>query len=608
MRCLIISDLMLRMYALFRQKPTGIGLLSKIFRTFDYEIHFNDMTLPTTLTLQSTLENSVALYGDKPLSLMGKNHTLTYNDMGKSAAALGFYFSQHGIRPGDTIALLGENMPNWGVAYFGITTMGAAVVPILVDFSIREINTILAHSEARMAIVSEKVLQRLGSELHFEGRILRMNDFTDVSTQETVETYCQTHREALETYIPYRVQPGDLASILYTSGTTGRSKGVMLTNENLVWDACQCRTIQPICATDVYLSVLPLAHTYECTLGLILGLMQGATTHYIDKPPTANVLMPLLKEIRPTIMLTVPLIIEKMFKVGVKSKLTKTPLMRVLYSIRPIQILLHRTAGNKLYRIFGGRLVFFGIGGAAVAPDVERFLRDARFPYSCGYGLTETAPLIFGAAVPKTVYRSVGPVMEGVEARLINVNPKTGEGEVVVRGRNVMMGYYKEPAMTSEVLDPHGWFRTGDLGVIDRKGNLYLKGRSKNMILGASGENIYPEEIEAIINEMDGVVESVVYQHKGKLVAQVYLNKEDFSKKYHELLQTAHDYPTELKRRMELYLKDLKIKVNQSVGKHAQLSDIHLTEKPFEKTATMKIKRFTLSKEKEKTNDSPTHS
>jgi long-chain acyl-CoA synthetase len=373
----------------------------------------------------------------------------------------------------------------------------------------------------------------------------------------------------------------------------------MLSNENLVWDAYQCTTIYPVSNKDILLSVLPLAHTYECTLGLILVTMQGATTHYIDKAPTANVLMPLLKEIRPTMMLTVPLIIEKFFNVGVKPKLTKSPLMRFLYGIRPFQILLHQAAGKKMYKVFGGRVAFFGIGGAAVAPEVERFLRDAHFPYSCGYGLTETAPMIFGASVGKTVYRSVGPVMQGVEAKLININPLTSEGEVVVRGKNVMKGYYKEPEITAEVLDKDGWFRTGDLGVMDKKGNLSLKGRSKNMILGASGENIYPEEIEAIINGMDGVVESVVYQHKGKLVAQVYLNAEEFSKKYHELLKSAHDYQDELKKRMDIYIKELKEKVNQSVGKHAQLSEIQRTEEPFEKTATLKIKRFTLNKDKQ---------
>ena len=557
------------------------------------------MVIPAVNTLQSVLEQSVSLFGDKVLSTLGSECIVTYRSLGKLASQLRFFLSEKGVNPSDKVALISENMPHWGVSYFGITSMGAVVVPVLVDFSLVEINNILKHSEAKGLIVSQKIYQKIGADLIFDGFIIQINDFTSLPSGDSIDQFCTENEKAYKKYTPKRVQPKELACIIYTSGTTGRSKGVMLTNENLVWDAFKCTTIHPVSNHDVLISVLPLAHTYECTLGLILGTMQGATTHYIDKPPTANVLMPLLKEIRPTMMLTVPLIIEKFFGVGVKPKLTKSPLMRALYGIRPIQKLLHKAAGKKMYKIFGGKMKFFGIGGAAVAPEVERFLRDAHFPYSCGYGLTETAPMIFGASVGNTVYRSVGPVMQGVEAKLININPLTGEGEIVVRGKNVMKGYYKEPEMTAEVLDKDGWFRTGDLGVLDKKGNLSLKGRSKNMILGASGENIYPEEIEAIINGMDGVVESVVYQHKGKLVAQVYLNAEEFSKKYHEMLKSAHDYQGELKKRMDLYLKELKEKVNQSIGKHAQLAEMQRTEEPFEKTATLKIKRFTLNKEKQ---------
>jgi len=556
------------------------------------------MIKPSLNTLQSTLENSVSLFGDKVAYTMGVSCTITYKMLGEKVAQVRFFLASHGIQQYDKVALIGENMPHWGVSYFGIASMGAIIVPVLVDFSAKEIGTVLEHSEAKALILSEKVYNKIIDKIDFKGLILVMNDFHSITTGESVEEYCLQRKEEFNVYTPNRVKENDLSCIIYTSGTTGRSKGVMLTNDNIVWDAQMCTTIYPVSSSDVYLSVLPLAHTYECTLGLVLGTMQGATTHYIDKAPTANVLMPLLKTIQPTMMLTVPLIIEKMFKVGVKPKLTKTGLMRFLYGIRPIQIFLHRTAGKKMYHIFGGKLRFFGIGGAAVAPEVERFLRDAHFPYSCGYGLTETSPMIFGSPVEHSIYRSNGPAMEGIERKLINVNPKTGEGEMVVRGRNVMVGYYKDPEKTAEVLSPDGWFRTGDLAILDKKGNIYLKGRSKNMILGASGENIYPEEIEAIINEMDGVVESVVYEQKGKLVARVYLNPEEFSKRYQELKASAHNYQEELKNRMDLYLKELKEKVNQSVAKHSQLSDVNLQDEPFEKTATMKIKRFLLNKEK----------
>ncbi len=206
--------------------------------------------------------------------------------------------------------------------------------------------------------------------------------------------------------------------------------------------------------------------------------------------------------------------------------------------------------------------------------------------------------MLCGLPVDKTKYRSVGPPMVGIEYKLVDVNPHTGEGELVVKGPNVMKGYYKDPESTASVLSPDGWFRTGDLAVVDKKNNVTLKGRSKNMILGASGENIYPEEIEAVINEMDSVVESVVYQNKGRLVASVYLNAEEFAKKYHDLISSAHNYQEELKKRMDAYLKELKIKVNQMVSRHSQLNDVELRQEPFEKTATMKIKRFMINKDK----------
>lgn len=556
------------------------------------------MTKPIKNTLQAVLENSVALFGEKTLFTYPENYVVTYNDLGEKTGKLGYYLHSHGIKKNDKVALIGENMPQWGISYFSIASIGAVVVPVLVDFSAKEMQTVLEHSEAKALIASEKVFKKIAEIYDFKGIKILLNDFVNITNNESIDKFWNAKEADAKVFVPVRTEEKDLACIIYTSGTTGRSKGVMLTNDNLVWDAVMCTTIYPVSESDVYISVLPLAHTYECTLGLILGTMQGATTHYIDKPPTANVLMPLFKKYKPTMILTVPLIIEKIFKIGIKPKLTKSPLMKFLYGIRPFQFLLHRLAAKKFFAVFGGNMRFFGIGGAAVAPEVEKFLRDVKFPYSCGYGLTETSPMIHGSQVPKTLYRSVGPPMKGIESQLVDLNPETGEGEVVIRGRNVMLGYYKDPEATSKVLSSDGWFRTGDLGIMDKHGNLYLKGRSKNMILGASGENIYPEEIEAIINEMDAVVESVVYQHKGKLVAQVYLNAEEFSKKYQELMTSAHNYQDELKKRMDSYLKELKDKVNQSVGKYSQIADVHLREEPFEKTATLKIKRFLLHKDK----------
>lgn len=554
------------------------------------------MKHPNTYTLPEILQNSVNTYGDKIAYSYTDGSSVTYRQLGDYSRAVSRYLQTHHIQAGDKVALIGENMPNWGVCYYAITQMGAVVVPILVDFSPVEINSVLVHSEAKALIASDKVFSKIDGKLRFDGLRLSMNRLQNASTHEQILVDAYRNAEAM---LP-NVAESDLACIIYTSGTTGRSKGVMLSHKNLVWDAVMCRTLYPVSDQDVYLSVLPLAHTYECTLSLILGTMQGASVHYIDKPPTANVLMPLLKKIQPTMMLTVPLIIEKIFKIGIKPKLNKSPLTRFFYRIPATRFLLHRVAGKTLKRMFGGNLRFFGIGGAAAAPEVERFLRDARFPYSCGYGLTETSPMICGAPVEKTLYRSVGPAMAGIEYKLIDIRPETGEGEYVVRGPNVMQGYYKDPETTASVLSPDGWFRTGDLGVLDSKGNLTLKGRSKNMILGASGENIYPEEIEAIINEMEGVVESVVYEQKGRLMASVYLNQEEFSKRYQELKSSAHNYQEEVFSKMETYLKELKDRVNQSVSKASQLADVHLRKEPFEKTATQKIKRFLVNKEEDK--------
>lgn len=556
------------------------------------------MTKLKTNTLQELLFNSVETYADKVAYTYGDMDTVTYHELGKRAAQLRFYLASHGIERGDKVALISENMPNWGVSYFALASMGVVIVPVLVDFSAVEINTVLNHAEVKALIASEKVLKKISGNIDFSGLTLVINHLSNKQDGESIcDLWEKSGNDALN-WKPETTSPEDLACIIYTSGTTGRSKGVMLTNNNLVWDAIMCWTLYPMADDDVAISVLPLAHTYECTLGLILGTMNGSTTHYIDKAPTANVLMPLFKKYHPTFLLTVPLIIEKIYKAGVKSVFTKSAFMRLLFGFRPTQFLLHRVAGKKLKRLFGSRLRFFGIGGAAVSAEVERFLRDAKFPYSCGYGLTETSPMICGLSVSETVYRSVGPHMQGIELKLDNMNPATGEGEVVVRGPNIMKGYFKEPELTAEVLEPDGWFHTGDLAVLDKKGNVSLKGRSKNMILGASGENIYPEEIEAIINEMDNVVESVVYQHKGRLVASVYINKEEFAKKYHDVVSSAQNYQEELLKFMNAYVKDLKVKVNQLVSRHSQLNDVELRHEPFEKTATMKIKRFLVNKGK----------
>ena len=277
----------------------------------------------------------------------------------------------------------------------------------------------------------------------------------------------------------YEIQEDDLASIIYTSGTTGRSKGVMLTHKNISFNALKGRVIQPIDETDRFLSVLPLSHTYENTLGLILPMLCGSCVYYLRKPPTPSVLIPAMAEVKPTLMLTVPLIMEKIYFNKILPAFREKMILKLLYKIPFLRKKLNEAAGKKLLKTFGGNLKFFGIGGAKLNKSVEKFLSEAKFPYAIGYGLTETAPLLAGANPQKSVFESTGPAIEDIELNINNPDKKTGEGEIWAKGPNVMKGYYKEPEMTSEVLTPDGWFKTGDLGTFDKNNNLYIKGKTE---------------------------------------------------------------------------------------------------------------------------------
>jgi long-chain acyl-CoA synthetase len=296
--------------------------------------------------------------------------------------------------------------------------------------------------------------------------------------------------------------------------------------------------------------------------------------------------------VKPTTMLTVPLIIEKIYRNTIKTGIQKSPVTRVLSKLSFTRKVIHKAAGKKLMAFFGGRMRFFGVGGAALAPDVEKFLIEAKFPYAIGYGLTETSPMLAGFAPKDAVYKSVGKVMEGIDIRIDNPDAVSGEGEIVAKGRNIMHGYYKSEDLTREVFTDDGYFITGDLGFIDKRGILYIKGRSKNMILGPNGENIYPEEIEAVLNEQEFVSDSLVMQIKGKLVAKVHLNFELLEEKFQNIVNSAQDKQVELNLKAEEILEELKSHVNQRINKNSRLQLVILQVDPFEKTPTLKIKRF----------------
>lgn len=545
------------------------------------------------LTIQSLLNESVKNYpNNKSLVFVGEEN-YTYQQLGNDVDLVSTLLSNIGVVRGDKVAILSTNMPNWGVSFFAASVLGAVAVPILPDFHDNEIKTIIEHSEAKTIFVSAALFGNLNDEAkQLLTNIILVENFAVVPENLKSQNLADL-KSSLPTVanksVQVEVEEEDLASIIYTSGTTGNSKGVMLTHKNLAWTTQQCYTLQEIKTSDRFMSILPLSHTLENTVGFLLPMKYGASVHYLRKPPVPSVLLPALETVKPTIMLAVPLIIEKIFRAKILPVFQKSPVMRGLYSVAAIRKVLHKVAVKKLHKTFGGELRFFGIGGAKLDPTVERFLLEGKFPYAIGYGLTETSPLLAGAVVGKTKLGSTGVAVEGVQLRIANADPVTGEGEIQAKGPNVMRGYYKAPEVTKEVFTEDGWFKTGDRGCFDKNNMLYIKGRIKTMIVGASGENIYPEEIESVINKMRFVMESLVIEKKGKLVAMIHLNMDEIEANFKHIKAEAQQY---IHEKSEEILKEIQKKVNEEVNKFSRIQQVILQPDPFEKTPTKKIKRF----------------
>ena len=538
------------------------------------------------LTFPSVYNRTVSNFGTRnAYSFVGET-PVTYNQAYASIKAIIAFLENNGVKSGDKVAILSLNMPNWGLAYFAITFMGAVVVPVLPDFSAVEVRNVLEHSESKAVFVSLSLMSKLGGYSNETLKtVIQIEDFNIIRHEGTPYAFNNSD----ESKNKYEIEEDDLASIIYTSGTTGRSKGVMLTHKNIVLNGMKGRRIQWVDENDRFLSILPLSHTYENTLGLMLPLLGGACVYYLRKPPSPTILLPALAAVKPSLVLSVPLIIEKIYFNKILPTFRDNAVLNVLYKIPVFRKALSRAAGKKLKVTFGGNLKFFGVGGSKLNKTVERFLYEAKFPYAIGYGLTEMAPLIAGAAPGRQVLESTGPVVEDHQLTIHNPDSKTGEGEVWVKGACVMKGYYKEPEITKEALTDDGWLKTGDLGTLDKKNNLFIKGRLKTMIVGASGENIYPEEIESVINNFRYVVESLVVEKKGKLVAMVHLNMEEFEKKYQDLKEGMSEKFEEKKQEL---IAELKEYVNAHVSKFCQINQVVLQPDPFQKTATAKIKRF----------------
>ncbi len=536
-------------------------------------------------TLYGLVRNSVEKFADRVAFSMYDGEELTYAEVGRRIAHVQEILCGAGLRAGDKVALLSSNMPNWGVCYYAVTAAGMIVVPILPDFSGEELDMIIEHSEARALLVSDRLFTKLSRHT-----IERLNV---VVRTKNLGVISQRVRGEGSMVVP---SPDDLAVIIYTSGTTSKPKGVMLTHRALCAQVDMSAAIFPIGGGDVFLSVLPLSHTYECSIGMIYPFSMGARVVYLDRPPTASALMPALRAVRPTVMLIVPLIIEKIYRHQVLAKFHSNGFWRSLYRVGFTRRYLHRVAGKKLMKLFGGRLRFLGIGGAKLDRGAEQFLLEARVPYAIGYGLTETAPLLAGAAPAQVRLGSTGPAAPGVELRLDNVNPDTRQGEIVARTPSVMLGYFKNPDATREAFTADGWFRTGDLGEFDKDGWLYIKGRLKNMIVGPGGENIYPEDIESVLNSHVCIADSIVTEHEGRLVALVHFNRDEIEAMIDDWREGWETRKEALEAKTEQLKKEIIEFVNSKVNRFSKISEVVEEKEEFVKTPTHKIKRFLYNK------------
>lgn len=535
----------------------------------------------TITTLSKLIDFSTATYAKRQLSMyVDGSDGYTYDSFRVKCIAVSHQMSRFGIKAGNKVAILSQNMPNWTVAFFSAVAFGRVAVPILPDSSESEVTNILTHSDTQVLFVSQRYLSKISEEVKAKMKLIYdIETLTLIKKDESAYTCEGWTKEP---------QPDDLAAIIYTSGTSGNAKGVMLSHRNFCQNIIEAVHAQPAGKRDRWLSILPMSHTYELTLAVLYPLFVGACVYYLKKAPTPTVLMAAMKQVRPTIMCSVPLIIEKVYRSSVMPTIARSRILTWMEKHMPW--LLYKLVGHRLRKSFGGHLKFFGVGGSKLDSTVEAFLKKANFPYAIGYGLTETAPLITNACVGKTVVGSIGVPAWNVEVKLQNVNPETGEGEIIVRGDNVMLGYYKDPERTMSVLTDDGWFRTHDLASVDSKGRYFIKGRLGNMILGPSGENIYPEEIEEVINSAEGVDESLVVERDGRLVALV-----KFDDNFIDWNQAKED---SFFKNLEDKKKALLEYVNKHVGKQSKIGDVEAMKEEFEKTATHKIRRFKYNDKK----------
>lgn len=538
------------------------------------------------------IEQSIHNHWDLPAMTDFQGKTFYYKDFAQEIDKLHHYFAAAGIRRGDKIALCGKNSANWGIAFFATLSYGAVVVSILHEFDSESVEYIVGHSESVVLFADNAVYDQINTD-----KIPGVHSVFSLDTLNTLQT---THKELekfadnASQFFQQKYKNGffvndfsfrtdraeELAVINYTSGTTSSPKGVMLPYRSLWSNTLFAnQNLSFLQSGDSIVCMLPMAHAYGLAFEVLNSISMGMHIHFLGKTPSPKVLIAKFAEVKPKLVLAVPLIIEKIVTKNVFPKINKRT-TKTLRSIPIVKSVINNKVRAAMMDIFGGRLVEVVIGGAALNEDVEKFLRQIRFPYTVGYGMTECGPLISYAFWKEFRERSCGKAVDRMQVKIDSPDPANEVGEIMAKGTNVMLGYYKNPEATNEVLQSDGWLRTGDLGVMDNNGFIYIKGRNKNMILGASGQNIYPEEIEDKLNNSPFVSEALVVEENAKIVALVLPDADTLA----ENEVPAEDYPT--------FFDGLMREINAKLPSYSQIHAIRLRTEEFEKTPKRSIKRF----------------
>ena len=537
------------------------------------------------------IEQSIIKNWDKDSLTDYKGITLQYKDVARKIAKFHIVLESAGIQPGDKIAVCGRNSAHWAVTFLATITYGAVIVPILHEFKADNIHNIVNHSEAKLLFVGDQAWENLNEDAMplLEG-IASLTDFSSLVSRNEKLTYAFEHRNAIygqrypknfrPEHICYRKdRPEELAIINYTSGTTGYSKGVMLPYRSIWSNVAYCFEMLPVKPGDHIVSMLPMGHVFGMVYDFLYGFSAGAHIYFLTRMPSPKIISQSFSEIKPRVISCVPLIVEKIIKKDILPKVD-SKIGKLLLKVPIVNDKIKSLARQAAMEIFGGNFDEIIIGGAPFNAEVEAFLKKIGFPYTIAYGMTECGPIICSSRWDTLKLASCGKATTRMEVRIDSPDPKTHAGEIVCRGANMMLGYYKNPEATAQIIDVNGWLHTGDLGVMDEEGYVTVRGRSKNMRLTSSGQNIYPEEIESKLNNMPYVAESLIVLQHDKLVALIY---PDFDDAFAHGLQQ-----NDIQKAMEVN----RVELNQQLPNYCQISKIKIHFEEFEKTAKKSIKRF----------------